>query len=111
MHMYKKGLEVCESTKYKTTLKEEKEHHEVGGQAKSFIANYLRRRRGSCLKPGEKARIGAGPVNCGPGRPTLPPPSKGGGPPCSRNIRIATSGGAGTKGPNGLQSQQYTSCH
>lgn len=60
-------------------------------------------RLGSCLKAEDKARIGAGPLIWGPGRPLLPPPSKGGGPPCSRNILIATSGGAGTKGPNGLQ--------
>lgn len=65
-------------------------------------------RRGSCLKAGGKAIIGAGPLIWGPDRPLLPP-SKGGGPPCSRNILIATSGGAGTNGPSGLQCQQYIS--
>lgn len=46
--------------------------------------------------------IGAGPLICAPDLPFLPP-SKEAGPPCSRNICIATSGGAGTKGPNGLK--------
>ncbi|CAK9164530.1 unnamed protein product, partial [Ilex paraguariensis] len=64
----------------------------------------LLRRRGSCRKAGGKAIIGAVPLNWGPDRPFLPLPSKGEGPPCSLNIRIATSGGAGTKGPNGLRS-------
>lgn len=70
------------------------------------IAAYLRKRRGSCLKVGGKAIIGAGPPEWGPDLPFLPP-SNGGGPPCSRNIRMATSGGAGTKGPSGLRQRSY----
>jgi hypothetical protein len=67
--------------------------------------SYLRIRRGSCRKAGDR-RIGAGPPNWGPGLAFLPPLSNGGGPPWSLNMRIATSGGAGTKGPSGLQVQQ-----
>lgn len=63
---------------------------------------YLRIRRGSGLKVGG-TRIGDGPPILGPGLIFLPLPSYEEGPPCSRNICIATSGGAGTKGPKGLQ--------
>lgn len=63
---------------------------------------YLRNRRGSCLKADDTPRIGAGPPIWGPVRICLPP-SYEDEPPCSLNIRIATSGGAGTKGPKGLQ--------
>jgi hypothetical protein len=66
--------------------------------------------RGSCIDGGKGAlSIGDGPPIGGP--PPLPAflgrgpaaGSKGGGPPCSLSIRIATSGGAGIKGPSGLQ--------
>lgn len=63
---------------------------------------YLLSRRGSCLKADDTPRIGVGPAIFGPERICLPL-SYEDEPPCSLNIRIATSGGAGTKGPKGLQ--------
>uniref|UniRef100_A0A2P2ML30 Serrate RNA effector molecule n=1 Tax=Rhizophora mucronata TaxID=61149 RepID=A0A2P2ML30_RHIMU len=57
-------------------------------------------RRGSCRKADDK-RMGAGPLSAGTALPFLPPASNGGGPLCSLNICIATSGGAGTNGPSG----------
>jgi len=61
--------------------------------------DHLRRRLGSCRKDGGKIIGGAA------ARPFLPGASKGGGPPCSLISLIATSGGAGTKGPSGLHLQ------
>ena len=63
---------------------------------------YLRIRRGSGLKGGT-AIICPGPPIGGPDRIFLPDASYEDGPPCSRNICIATSGGAGTNGPRGLK--------
>jgi hypothetical protein len=63
---------------------------------------YLRIFRGSGLNAGFTAIIGAGPPISGPDSIVLPEASYEDGPPCSLSICIATSGGAGTKGPNGL---------
>lgn len=67
-------------------------------------------RRGSCRNTGGIPRIGPGGPMRGPGLPFLPrgPPfaSREDGPPCSLIILMATSGGAGTKGPRGLKKEK-----
>lgn len=74
---------------------------------KDLNKSYLRIRRGSGLKLGGTAIIGAAPPKWGPPRIFLPEASYDVGPPWSLNICIATSGGAGTKGPKGLWVVNY----
>jgi hypothetical protein len=78
------------------------QNHLSKGSNLKYRTFYLRIFRGSGLKAGGTAIIGVGPPIGGPDSIFLPEASNEDGPPCSLNICIATSGGAGTKGPNGL---------